>query len=79
MLTPVSTSWRFPDKLRNMRAACSSSRGLPRIWSSTTTVVSAPRTTISPGADGLAAGRGLAEAIRLDSAAADLSAARRLT
>ena len=42
--TPVMTRWVRPERRRNMRAASAGSSGLPRIWLSRVTVVSAPRT-----------------------------------
>ena len=38
------TWWVPPESIRNMRAASLASRGLPRISSGMTTMVSAPRT-----------------------------------
>src|SRR5579884_1236413 len=42
--TPVITWWERPESRRSMRLASFVSSGLFRIWVSTTTVVSAPRT-----------------------------------
>src|SRR5262249_26734080 len=46
--TPVMTSWPRPRKRRSIERASSGPVGLPSGWPSTTTTVSAPRTTPSP-------------------------------